>query len=169
VQKSPMLAVALLVISTAGVSADTITVTPAVTPDGPNFDYDYSISNATGLDLPVLDIVVAPGTLISGLAAPSGFQSAYDPVLGLVSFLEDSDVFGPSAISGFDFSSPLRPTATMFNATLLDANFNVILMSSPTIGPAGSVVPEPGMSNFLMAGFCVLILLRWAVRPPSHF
>lgn len=162
--KPLLFAATLLLISSGLCVADPITVTPVVTPiAGPAFQYDYTVTNMTGLDLPVLDIAVGSGATISGLTAPAGFMSAYDPVLGLVSFLEDSLVFGTTPISGFLFDSPIGPSPTTFTATLLDANFDVSTMSGPTIGPvaAASTIPEPG-SAYLLAGAACLLLLRRA-------
>jgi len=161
----PLLRAAILLLISLGLSiADPITVTPVVTPiAGPAFEYDYTVTNMTGLDLPVLDIAVGSGAPISGLTAPAGFESAYDPVLGLVSFLEDSSVFGATPLSGFLFDSPIGPGPTTFTATLLDANFDVSTMSGPTTGPvtAASTVPEPG-SAYLLAGAACLLFLRRA-------
>jgi hypothetical protein len=138
-----------------------ITVTPTVTPEGSLYEYDYSVINNSGDDLPVLDITVAPGTVILDLTAAPGFDDAYDPVLGLVSFLENTSVFGPTAISGFIFESPLAPGATTFNATLLDANFNVSTLGGPTVGPvAATTTPEPGYFPLLAFGVPLFLFLR---------
>jgi len=149
--------IGLLLFTSALAFGDPITVSPVVTQSGSTFHYDYSISNTTGLDLPVLDVAVTPGPTVTNLMAPAGFQSAFDSVLGLVSFLEDTDVFSPSPISGFMFDSLVGPSSTSFTATLLDANFNVSTMSGSTIGPAGSAaVPEPASLWLLAIAFCLL-------------
>ena len=137
-----------------------ITVTPTVTPDGSLYEYDYSIINNSGDDLPVLDIAVAPGTAILGLTAAPGFDDAYDPILGLVSLLEDTNVFGPTATSGFIFESPLAPHATTFDATLLDANFNVSTLGGSTIGPVPASAPEPGYLPLLTFGVPLFLFFR---------
>src|SRR5450432_4869040 len=75
-----------------------ITVTNSVNEVGPLFHYNYTVSDGTGL-LAVLDIAVTPGIAISGLTAPGGpsaFTTAYDPILGLVSFIENGAVFTPT-------------------------------------------------------------------------
>jgi hypothetical protein len=131
------------------VQAALITVTPTVTPDGLLYEYDYSVINNSGDDLEVLDIAVTPGSAILNLKAAPGFDDAYDSILGLVSFLENTSVFGPTAISGFTFDSSLAPSATTFNGTLLDANFNVLTIGGPTTGP---VAPEPGYLPLLVFG-----------------
>ena len=153
---------ALYLFAFSGVmQAALITVTPTVTPDGSLYEYDYSIINNSGDDLPVLDIAVAPGTAILGLTAAPGFDDAYDPVLGLVSFLENTNVFGPTALSGFIFESPFAPGATTFDATLLDANFNVSTAGGPTIGPvAATTIPEPGYLPLLAFGVPLFLFLK---------
>ena len=156
---------AIAMFGSAGLEAAAITVTPSVTPDGALFHYNYTVVNATGDDLPVLDIVVQPGIAgITKLAAPSGFTSAYDSNLGLVSFLEDTALFGAAPIAGFSFDSPLAPRVSSFNATLLDANFNVITVSGPTTGP---VVPEPGSLPLLSLIACTALIFRRRLRVDS--
>jgi hypothetical protein len=141
----------------AVMQAGSITVTPTVTPDGALYEYDYSVINNSGEDLEVLDIAVTPGTAILNLTAAPGFDDAYDPILGLVSFLENTSVFGQTAISGFIFDSPLAPSATTFNGTLLDANFNVVTIGGPTTGP---VAPEPGYLPLLIFGVPLFLYRR---------
>lgn len=152
---------ALYLFAFSGVmQAALITVTPTVTPEGSLYEYDYSIINNSGDDMPVLDIAVAPGTVILDLTAAPGFEDAYDPVLGLVSFLENTSVFVPTAISGFIFESPLAPGATTFDATLLDANFNVSTVGGPTVGPVAASTPEPGYFPLLAVGVPVFLFLK---------
>jgi hypothetical protein len=150
--------VVLLLVCSGWAVADPVTVSATVTPNGASFDYDYTVTNLTGFDLPVLDIVVRAGTTISSLSAPAGFLSAYDSGLGLVSFLEDSNVFGSIPLSGFMFDSPVPPGPTTFTANLLDANANLITSSGPTTGPA--VVPEPGFAPLLAIGTGLLLLVH---------
>jgi len=61
----PLLRAAILLLISSGLCvAGPITVTPVVTPiAGPAFEYDYTVTNMTGLDLPVLDIAVGSGHL----------------------------------------------------------------------------------------------------------
>src|SRR5215467_13093227 len=95
---------ALSIIASGIVHADII-VTANVTPNGGLFQYDYSIANQTADDLPVLDIAVTPHITIGDLTAPTGFETAYDSGLGLVSFLENTASFGSTPLSGFMFDS----------------------------------------------------------------
>ena len=150
----------LLLICSAAAMGGPITVMPAVTQNGSMFHYDYTVANMTGLDLAVLDIAVPGGPTVFSLVAPTGFQTAFDSGLGLVSFLEDTAVFGATPISGFAFDSSLGPGSTSFTATLLDAQFNVSTMTGSTTGPAGGAVPEPGSLSLLAGG----ALLLWMHR-----
>jgi hypothetical protein len=159
-QKRGWLPVLYLFAFSGVAQAALIAVTPTVTPEGSLYEYDYSIINNSGDYMPVLDITVAPGTAILDLTAAPGFDDAYDPVLGLVSFLENTNVFGPTALSGFIFESPLSPGTTTFDATLLDANFNVSTAGGPTIGPVAASTPEPGYLPLLACGVPVFLFLR---------
>ena len=142
-------------ISCTAAFAGTITAVPTLTMNGALFHYNYTITNTTGNELTVLDIAVSKGaSTIQNLAVPAGFSKAFDSVLGLVSFLENSSTFGSVPISGFVFDSPIAPGATSFNGTLLDSNFNVVTLGGPTTGPA---VPEPGNFPILSAIFCIAV------------
>ena len=150
---------ALSILASGMANADAVTVTSTVTPIGGLFQYDFSIANGTLDDLPVLDITVTPGITIEDLTAPSGFQTAYDSGLGLVSFLENTASFGSTPLSGFKFDSSLAPNTSTFTATLLDlTTFDASTMSGNTQGP---VVPEPGM---LMPCALIVAALFWRKR-----
>jgi hypothetical protein len=159
-QKRPALLALLLLVSSAVAVGGPIWVSPVVTQDGSIFHYNYTISNGTGLDLAVLDITVRTGLAISGLEAPFGFEAAYDPGLGLVSFLENTAVFGATPLSGFAFNASLGPSSTSFTGTLVDANSNLSTMSGSTTGPAGAGVPEPGSLYLLAGGASLTVLYR---------
>lgn len=150
-----------LLFSVIGVAAfaGPLTVTPVVTLNGSSYRYNYTVTNATGFELAVLDISVPRGaSTIQNLAAPAGFSKQYDSVLGLVSFLEATSMFGATPISGFTFDSPFAAKTTSFNGTMLDANFNVVSVGGTTQGPgSGSTIPEPGYFPVLSAIFCIAI------------
>jgi hypothetical protein len=117
-----------------------ITVTSSVSAVGPLFQYNYTVSDGTGL-LAVLDIAITPGIAISGLAGPGGpsaFATAYDPVLGLVSFIENGAVFTSTPESGFIFDSSVSPSASTFGATLFDGTTGSGNVQAPVVVPEAS-------------------------------
>jgi hypothetical protein len=133
----------------------TITVTDVVTSIGPLFQYDYAVSDETG-QLAVLDIAVTPGIAITGLTAPGGtaaFETAYDSVLGLVSFLENGSVFPATPEDGFIFDSSVAPSASTFGVTLFDGTTG----SGSVQGP---IVPEPASLTLCALGGAALLFWR---------
>lgn len=129
-----------------------VTVTDVVTPIGPLYQYDYTVADGTGL-LAVLDIGVTPGIAISGLTAPGGvsaFETAYDPVLGLVSFLENNAVFTAAPEPGFIFDSPVAPGASTFGVTLFDGTTGAGSVQGP-------VTPEPASLMLCVLGGAALL------------
>jgi PEP-CTERM motif-containing protein len=137
------------------VAEGTITVTDVVTPIGPLFQYDYTIADGTG-QLAVLDIAVTPGITISGLTGPGGpadFETAYDSVLGLVSFVENNSVFSATPESGFIFDTSVPPGASTFDVTLFDGTTG----SGSVEGP---VVPEPSTLPLCALGGAALLFWR---------
>jgi hypothetical protein len=142
-----MMAVLLVLITAETVQAQVV-VSPTVTPNGNLFHYDYSVTNNTGNDLLLVDVQVLTDPLtIQNLMAPSGFQIAYDSGLGLLTFLEDSSLFGTAPVSGFTFDSSVKPSFTTFAGLVLDGNGGFIHVSGNTLGP----VPEPGSLTLLCA------------------
>ena len=128
--------------------ASSVTVNPAVSQNGGLFHYDYSIANASADDAFLVDIHVGHNPAdIQNLMAPSGFQAAFDPNLGLVSFLEDTSMFTGAALGGFSFDSPLAPMVSMFTASLVDSRSNIYMVTGSTLAP----VPEPSYA-LLIAG-----------------
>ena len=137
-------------------SAATITVTPTVTTVGALFKYSYSISNTGSDDSFLIDIPVSGP--ITNLKTPAGFTSAFDSGLDLVSFLENTSMFGPTPVSGFSFQSPFAPSPVLFQATLLSNTTGDLYTLS---GPTQSPVPEPGyFPLLLLMGTACLITIR---------
>ena len=139
-------------------TAGAIIVTPTVTPVGSLFHYDYSIANNSPDDVVLVDISVPPASgAVQNLTAPSGFLTAFDSGLGLVSFIEDTAFFGSTPLDGFAFDSFYPPGTTMFQATILNsATGDLYTMSGPTTAP----VPEPGSGGLLAASMLALLLRR---------
>ncbi len=116
--------------------------TPTVTLVNGLFHYDYSISNTSPNDLFDVDIHVLSGAgVVTNVFAPTGFMTAYDSGLGLVSFLEDSSAFTPVPLSGFGYDSAYGPHTSTFDGSYLDLTSGNIVTAS---GNTTSAVPEPG-------------------------
>ena len=153
---------ALSLFAIAMAHADSVDVTVDVTPvSGGLFQYDYTIADPTG-DLFDLDIAVTPGTMITGLTAPGGdsptsaFNTAYDSVLGLVSFIQNLGFFTATPESGFQFDSPTGPGDTTFTANL--ALDGITVQTGDTQGPVASATPEPSsLALCVIAGAAVVL------------
>jgi hypothetical protein len=143
-------------------AASTVVVSPTVTPIAGGYEYAYTITNNTPDDPFIIDIpVLADPSAIFDLTAPSGFTSAFDSGLGLVSFLEDSSNFTSTPQSGFSFDSAFAPGAVTFQATVLSSTTGgIYTISGPTLGP-NAAVPEPAyVSLWLLATFAGLVIYR---------
>jgi hypothetical protein len=152
------LALAIARADTILVPEGAISVTSNVSSLGPLFQYNYTVADGTG-QLAVLDIVVTPGIAISGLTGPGGaadFATAYDPVLGLVSFLENGAVFTATPESGFIFDSSIAPSASNFGVTLFDGTTGSGNVQAPVI------VPEPSALALCALGFAAVLFRRKA-------
>ena len=140
-----------------------ITVTDVVTLIGPLYQYAYTVADETGL-LAVLDIGVTPGIAISGLTAPGGttaFETAYDPVLGLVSFIENNAEFTAAPESGFIFLSSVAPGPSTFGVTLFDG-------TTGTGSVDGPVAPEPASLMLCVFGGAALLFRRKRFLASRH-
>jgi hypothetical protein len=140
--------------------AGTISVTSMVTPIGSLYQYDYTVADGTG-ELAVLDIGVTPGITISDFAVPGGpdaFSTAYDSVLGLVSFLENNSIFADIPTSGFSFQSPVAPAPSNFFVTLFDGTTGTGSVLGPVVQTG--VVPEPGSLTLCLLSGAALLFWR---------
>jgi hypothetical protein len=137
-----------------------VTVTDVVTQMGSQFQYNFTITDNTIAGLAVLDITVTPGITITSLTTPGGanaFSAAYDPVLGLVSFVANLSSFSSTPLSGFVFDSPVGPAPDKFAVTLFDANTG----TSATGGIQGPVAaPEPSTLALGGVGCVVAFAIR---------
>jgi len=159
------LAFSLFPVNTA--HASTVDVSVDVTPiSGGLFQYDYTIADGTG-ELFDLDIAVTPGTVITGLTAPGGdsmsspFNTAYDSVLGLVSFIQNQGFFTATPESGFIFDSPTGPGATTFTANLA-TDTGIGVQTGSTTGPIAAAAPEP--SSLAICGIAGAALVFWCKK-----
>ena len=155
----PWHGIVLFLATSVFATADSVVVAPTVTPITGGYEYAYIITNNTADDPFIIDIPVpADPMAVFDLTAPSGFTSAFDSGLGLVSFLENTSDFTSTPQGGFFFDSPDAPGAVMFQATVLSATTGgLYTISGPTLAP----VPEPAyLSLWLLPIFACLLIRR---------
>ncbi len=150
-------------IFTAAVACAQVSVPSTVNFDSGTslYTYSYSVANdGPNFDLAIVNVPVGSGSNLMNLTSPSGFSISFDPGVGIVSFLEDSDAgtlptFSPGSKRGlFTFTSPLAPASVTFDA--LDAGGDSF--TGTTIAPT-VVVPEPGTLSLLGATILAPALL----------
>jgi hypothetical protein len=137
-----------------------VTVTDVVTQMGSQFQYNFTITDNSTAGLAVLDIAVTPHITITSLTTPGGanaFTSAYDPVLGLVSFVANLSSFSSTPLSGFVFDSPVGPAPDNFAVTLFDANTGTSAIGAVQ-GPVAA--PEPSTLALGAIGCIVVFAIR---------
>ena len=148
-------------VTSASALAGLIDVTPTITANGALTHYAYTIANNTADDPFVIDIPVAKGLgVVLNLTAPVGFTKAYESVLGLVSFLEDTAFFTSTPKGGFSFDSAIKPQAVQFQATVL-GGVGIYNLSGPTMS---AQVPEPGYLPAFLSLLVAAPLLRRRIR-----
>ncbi len=141
-----------------------VSVLPTITQAGSLFTYNYSITNFTPADLTIVNISGLPleADTATNLMAPAGFQTTFDPGVGIMSFsptLNSTQAFSAgSTISGFSFSSIFSPSTVSFDTLDVDGNTS----TGTTLGPAGAPVPEA--STFVSLGIGLSALTFIAVR-----
>jgi len=168
------LAGALGALFSAGAARAQVTIVPTVTPNGALFNYSYSVTNSTANDVIVVNLNNLP--MVSGaltnLTAPMGFQTTFDPGVGIASFLpalgSTQDFMPGSITSGFSFSSAFGPGTVGFGAEDITGGMLTGTTLAPAV-PAAPAVPEPSTLISLGAGvllltFCV-VRRRRAARP----
>ena len=157
---------ALCVFFSAGAARAQLTVDPTVTQVGALFNYSYTVTNLTAQDFPVITLNVPgqPGA-VADLTAPTGFQITFDPGLGtgpgLVSFLEDTQVFTATPTLPFSFSSAFGPATSQFEA--VDGNTGISTFG-PTMTPSA---PVPEASTLVPFAAGVLLLTIYGARRRS--
>ncbi len=142
-----------------------ITLTPTITNLGGGLlSYQYSVSNTSLFDFSAISInvIAAPGA-VQNLIAPSGFSAFFDPGLGQVDFVENTQNFGAgTTVGGFSFISPFAPQTASFTALRLDGSGNPITTTGSVLAPAP--VPEPATVFLLAAGLAGLAALQFGRR-----
>jgi hypothetical protein len=111
--------------------------------------YDLTVHNPTSEDLVLISLLDGPmgdARIGTSLSAPPGFLGNYDPGLGIVDFLGDTEVFGAgSTLTGFGFeTSPMAGLgfgtfeALGIQGTLYSGALNITVV--PESGPVLATV-----------------------------
>lgn len=134
-----------------------------VTPIGGGlFHFEFSVTNNTIDDIVLVSVDVPTGDASIGatLLAPLGFLASYDSGLGIIDFLEGTDLFSVgTTITGFSFDSVLGPGNGEFDDfSGLTVNGDTFSGTVETIVVAA--VPEPSPVALVALGAAVLIGLR---------
>jgi hypothetical protein len=136
-----------------------VTVTDAVTQIGSLWQYDFTVADDSLAGLAVLDIEVTPGIGITSLTTPGpagSFSTAYDSVLGLVSFLPNDSAFAATPTSGFAFDSTVAPAPDAFGVTLFDG----AAQTSAKGAIQGPIAPEPSSIVLSALGLCAALVFQ---------
>jgi len=159
------------ILAVSGMAHAALNVSAVVSPAGGGlFHYVFTIQNTgpddvaiVSVDAPVNDLYIDPS-----LSAPAGFIASYDPGLGFVDFLEDTDLFAAGTIvDGFAFDSSSGPADGSFqtfealtvngdkitgNVTLV-SDEPAVINSSVTFVPLGSTFKTVTNTSGCPAGF----------------
>lgn len=158
-------ALAALALAAVPAARAQLSVDALVEPLGGSFRYGFTVNNAGPDDYLLVTIYNAPlgdALITSTLAAPLGFQAAYDDGLGLVDFVEDTSFFAAGTSAGlFSFESLSGPSSFFDVFVALDplgreftGNVNV------------RVVPEAGTvtAGAALGALALVAFRRRAVR-----
>lgn len=128
-------------------------ISAVYTQGGGLFNYNFSVQNLGSFTLADISITVGSASVLNPVA-PTGFQIAYDPGLGLVDFLADNnaatpqDFFAGTTVSGFRFTSN-----TLLNGARFDATDDQGIPTNGTVRATAVAAPEPGtLGLFAFAG-----------------
>lgn len=133
-----------------GLARAAMVVEATVTSVAGFYHYDFLITNSGPDDVVLVSLTDAPladPLIDASLTVPPGFVGSYDPGLGFVDFLEDTDLFAAGTSKGpFSFDSMAAPAADSFSrfqalTTNGDQLTGCVIINGSCIGPA--TVPEP--------------------------
>ncbi|OHB74976.1 MAG: hypothetical protein A2W31_11925 [Planctomycetes bacterium RBG_16_64_10] len=154
----------LLLMIAVPASRASLLVEATVTPLVGSFQYDFSIENTGPDDVVIVSIVDAPladPIIDPTLVTPVGFFGSYDSGLGVVDFLEDTELFAAGTTTGgFSFQSLSGPSNsfTVFEALTPLGGFITGSVNQ-------TVVPEPAALTICCAlGLAVVATWRHSKR-----
>jgi hypothetical protein len=134
-------------------------VEATVTPLVGTFQYDFSVENTGPDDVVIVSIVDAPlaDPLIDPtLVSPAGFFGSYDSGLGIVDFLEDTELFAAGTTTGgFSFQSLSGPSN---NFALFEALTPLGDFISGSVNH--TIVPEPS-SLVVCCALGLAVIATW--------
>ena len=144
-------------------------INATATPVGGAFNYSYRVSNQTTTAVSVVTLAgfARTASAVQSLVAPSGYISFFDAPLGLLSFIEGSQVFAAGTVSSpFSFTSTFGPGAGSFEAVNINGDIllgTTIVASVPPV--AGSAVPEPSTTAAIAGLFLLGLVMRRKILP----
>jgi hypothetical protein len=118
------------------------------------FHYEFTITNDTPDDVILVSLVDGPTNdldLAASLVAPPEYFASYDPGLGIVDFLEATELFAAAgSVGGFAFDSSAGPESGFFTT------FEAFTALGDPLGGDVVLVPEPSTFVLLSAALAAL-------------
>jgi len=142
-----------------------VIVTPAVTPQGSDFAYDYTVVNNESLSIIFFQLTLSVSP--TSVQAPPGwisnsFASGGDTFVQFAS--ETDDILPSESRAGFIVVSPFSPVPVAFDVLLDDVN----LISGVTTGPGQAAIPEPSTFIFATIAIAAAPVLRRLLGSRKH-
>ena len=122
------------------------------------YTYTYAVLNKSQTtELAIVNVNVATTSNLQNLTAPTGFNTIFDPGVGIASFFPGNNLgaqqtFAPNSTTApFTFTSTLAPVPIGINA--LDANGNAVTGSTLSAAPDASAISNAVVTGVLSGNF----------------